>query len=148
MNKPLSDSLDLIELTSVINKRFLKHNGDYQRLLVLKTNNIKASSNTEITAYHYADSEEGKKMANNILKMFDNNSIKHKSIDEYSRIFTDFEDISFAKNILPAITFIEMGTHISTDKKTLKVSSNKKNIADLITNGLLLDYSKLDFEDN
>jgi len=148
LNNPTNDSLDLIDFTSEVNKRYLKHTGDYQRLLVIKTDNILANKKTNVSVYHYAESKEGKKMADNILKIIDKSSIKHMSVEDYSKVFTDFKDVSFAKNILPAITFIEMGTEISQNEKSFQISSNKKRIADLITNGLLSDYSKLDFEDN
>ncbi len=148
LGNTLNASLDLIELANLINKRYLKHKGTYQRVLIIKTDNSKVGSRTDATVYHYAASKEGKKMADNILGIFDKNSVKHRSIEEYSTVFTDFKNISFAKNILPAITFVEMGTNIPNNKKTLKISSNKKNITDLITNGILSDYSRVEFEDN
>ncbi len=148
LNNYQNDSLNLIDLVSLVNKRYLRHNGDYQRLLVLKTNELSAKSKTDVTVYHYAESKEGKKMAGNILHMLGRNTIKHKDIEKYSETFTKFADVSFAKNLLPTVTFIEMGPKPLDSKKSLKVSSDRKNIADLLTNGILSDYSKLEFQDN
>jgi len=148
LNSSSNDSLELIDFVSVINKKYLKHNGGYQRLLVINTDDIGTKSKTDVTVYHYAESEEGKKFADNILKVFGKNTIKYKSLKEYSEVFIDAKNIAFAKNILPTITFIDMGTKSATDKKTLKVTTDKKNIADLITSGILSDYSNTVFEDN
>jgi N-acetylmuramoyl-L-alanine amidase len=148
LDNSLNDSLNLMDFASLVNKRYLRHNGAYQRLLVIKADDDLTKSKTEVTVYHYAESREGKKMANNILKVLGGNTVKHKSIGEYSQIFTDFKDVSFAKNILPTITFIEMGRKSDKTVKTLRVSSNKRNIVDLITSGILSDYSTLQFDDN
>ena len=148
LNSSSNDSLDLIDFVSVINKKYLIHSGDYQRLLVINTDDISTKSKTDVTVYHYAESEEGKKFADNILKVFGKNTINYKSLNEYAEVFIDAKNIAFAKNILPTITFIDMGTKSANDKKTLKVTTNKKNIADLITNGILSDYSNTVFEDN
>ena len=148
LNSSSKDSLELIDFVSVINKKYLKHTGDYQRLLVINTDDISAKSKTDVRVYHYAESKEGKEFADNILKMFGKNNIKLKTLNEYSAVFVDDKDIAFAKNILPTITFIDMGTKSANNKKTLKVTTNKKNIADLITSGILSDYSNTVFDDN
>ncbi len=148
LNSSPNDSLGLIDFVSVINKKYLKHNGDYQRLLVINTDDMSTKSKTDVTVYHYEESKEGKEFADNILKVFGKNSIKYTSLNEYSEVFIDAKNIAFAKNILPTITFIDMGAKGANNKKTLKVTINKKNIADLITSGILSDYSNTVFEDN
>ncbi|MBT8306271.1 MAG: N-acetylmuramoyl-L-alanine amidase [Maribacter sp.] len=148
LNSSSKDSLELIDFVTVINKKFLKHTGDYQRLLVINTQNISTNLKTDVAVYHYAESQEGKKFADNIVKMFGKNTVKLQTLNEYSEVFVDDKDITFAKNILPTITFIDMGLKSTNDKKTLKVTTNRKNVADLITSGILSDYSNTVFEDN
>ncbi|MCP4975980.1 MAG: hypothetical protein GY931_07430 [Maribacter sp.] len=148
LNSSSKDSLELIDFATVINKKYLKHTGDYQRLLVINTHDISAKAKTDVAVYHYAESKEGKEFADNILKMFGKNTIKLKTLNEYSEVFVNDKDVTFAKNILPTITFIDMGTKSTNNKKTLKVTTNMKNIADLITSGILSDYSNTVFEDN
>ena len=148
LNSSPKDSLDLIDFVSVINKKYLKHNGDYQRLLVINTDDMSTKSKNDVMVYHYAESKEGKEFADNILKMFGKNTIKYTALNEYSEVFIDANNIAFAKNILPTITFIDIGTKGANDIKTLKVTTNKKNIADLITSGIFSDYSNTVFEDN
>ena len=142
------DSLDLIDYVGIVNKKYLKHNGDYQRLMVIDNGGIATRAKTDITVYHYAESEESKRFADNILRVFSKNTVKREALNDYSKMCTDFEDITFAKNSLPPITFIIMGSKSVSDNKTLKVNSNRNSIANLITNGILSDYSSTEFEDN
>jgi len=146
LNSSTNDSLGLIDFVSVVNKKFLKHKGNYQRLLVIDLNEVALKSETGVVVSHYENSEEGKKFADNILDVFGKNILKYKSPAKYSEVFIDPKNIAFAKNVLPTITFIEMGAQ--TNKKTIKVTTNKKNIADLITRGILSDYSNTEFEED
>lgn len=146
LNYSKKDASGLLDLTSVINKKYLKHNGHYQRVLVINSNGGSNGSLTDVTVYHNANSKEGRKMADNLLMVIGKNRLKQKSLEEYAGVFNDFNRVSFAKNLLPTLTFVELGEKKKTDIKSLEVSSNKKNIADLIANGILLDYSKLEFE--
>ncbi|WP_273275257.1 hypothetical protein [Maribacter polysiphoniae] len=142
------DSLGLIDYVGEINKKYLKHNGDYQRLVVMNVDEVNPKTKTDVMVYHYAESEESKRFAANILKVFGGNVVKQGSLEDYSKVFTDFKSIAFAKNILPPITFINMGSEPADDQKTMKVTANRENIANLITNGILSDYSNTEFEEN
>jgi N-acetylmuramoyl-L-alanine amidase len=142
------DSLNLIDYVGIVNKKYLRHNGDYQRLMVIDNGGIATRAKTDITVYHYAESEESKRFADNILRVFSKKTVKREALNDYSEMCTDFEDITFAKNSLPPITFIIMGSKSVADNKTLQVNANKNSIANLITNGILSDYSSTEFEDN
>ncbi|WP_282053524.1 hypothetical protein [Maribacter luteus] len=144
----VKDSLDLIDYVSVVNKKYLKHNGDYQRLMIIDNSDAIAKTKAEVTVYHYAERVESKRFADNILKVLGKNEINHESLDDYSKVFTDFKNIAFAKNILPPITFIDMDSKSDGEHKTIKVAADKKNITNLITNGILSDYTNTEFNDN
>lgn len=132
----------------VVNKRYLKHSGKYQRLLIIQENDGISKSGLDVTIYHHDSSLKGKKLANNIQRMFQDRSVKQKYIKNSAGVFTDQKDLYLAKNTLPTMTYIEIGQNPKSDGGTFKARSNKKNLTDLITNGILMDYSKLDFEDN
>ena len=148
LDSSLKDSLDLIDYVGIVNKKYLRHNGDYQRFVVIDNGGITSNTRTDIAVYHYAESRESKRFADNMLRVFSKNTVKREALNDYSKMFTDFEDIAFAKNSLPPITFIVMGSISVSDDKTLKVNGNKNNIANLITNGILSDYSNTEFGDN
>ncbi|MGB5437730.1 MAG: hypothetical protein WBM98_17680 [Maribacter sp.] len=147
-NSDIKDSLNLIDFVSVVNKKYLKHNGNYQRLMVIDNGGINSKTKTDISVYHYAESGESKRFADNMLMVFGKNTIKREALNDYSEMCTDFDDITFAKNSLPPITFIIMGPKMGDADKTIKVTATKNNIANLIANGILLDYSNTEFEDN
>lgn len=144
----VKDSLDLIDYVSVVNKKYLKHNGDYQRLMIIDNSDAISKTNAEVTVYHYAEREESKRLADNILKVLGEDGINHETLDDYSMVFTDFKNIAFAKNILPPITFIDMDSKSDAEHKTIKVAADKDNITNLITDGILSDYTNTEFIDN
>ncbi|MEK6153358.1 hypothetical protein WIW50_08860 [Flavobacteriaceae bacterium 3-367] len=121
-----------------INKRYLKHNGKYQRLLVIQERISTTGPGIDVTLYHHETSAEGKKLANNIRRMFRERNIRTRYFKSYSEVFKDKGGLYLAKNILPTMTYIEIDRNPKARKRTL---------ADIITNGVLLDYSDLDFED-
>ena len=85
-------------------------------------------------------------MVDNLLLALGKNKIEQKYLNDYAGVFNDFKRVSFAKNLLPTLTFVEIGEVDKSEVKSVKVSSNKNNIADMITGGILMDYSKLEFE--
>lgn len=147
LNYSGKDDSNLLDLTTIINKKYLMHSGHYQRVLVFKNNGDVKNAQTNITLYHNANSKDGRKMVDNLLLTLGENKIKQKSLNDYAGVFNDFKRVSFAKNLLPTLTFVEIGEKGKSEVKSVKISSNKKNIADMITGGILRDYSKLEFED-
>lgn len=130
-----------------INKRYLKHHGTYQRLLVVQERISTAQPGLDVTLYHHQTSTEGKKLADNIQRMFRERNVKTKYFKSYSEVFADRGGLYLAKNILPKMTYIEITGRTGTGKRAFRNISNKKKLTDIITNGVLLDYSDLDFED-
>ncbi|WP_411028915.1 hypothetical protein [Spongiimicrobium sp. 3-5] len=131
-----------------VNKRYLKHSGKYQRLLVIGENDGSQPSEIGVTIYHHEGSEEGKKLASNIQQMFEKRSIRQKYFKNYSEVFSDKDNLYFAKNTLPTMTYIEIGKHAKNGRTAFETAFSKKSLTDVIAKGILMDYSKLDFEDN
>lgn len=49
LDNSLNDSLNLMDFASLVNKRFLRHNGAYQRVLVIKADDDLTKFKTEVT---------------------------------------------------------------------------------------------------
>jgi len=130
----------------VVNKRYLQNTGKYQRVLFIRTENIVNSGNLNVAVYHYNKSTQGQRFAQNLQNVFKEKSISSKSSYEASLIFEDQNSLYLARNMLPAISLltIESGSNISDSKISLK--PNKKEIANLISNGIINDYVDLEFE--
>lgn len=133
-----------------INKKFLQHSGKYQRLLITRVKGEITNSYCDVSIYHHVASKDGKRIANNIQNLFQEQSIARKTVDQYKEIFTDKHNLYLAKNALPAITLIELETSSEkslANKNTMIVRSNKALFTDLIANGVLNDYAELNLQD-
>lgn len=138
------------EYLETINKKFLQHTGKYQRLLITRVKGEISNAYCDVSIYHHVTSKDGKRIANNIQNLFQEQSISRKTIDRYKDVFTDKHNIYLAKNALPAITLIELETSTEKSleyKNTMIVRSNKALFTDLIANGVLNDYAELNLQD-
>ena len=143
----MADLSQMQEYVEIINKKFLKHQGKYQRLVITRVNNAITDNQCEVSVFHHGTSENGRSIADNIQKVLKQHSIKNRPFEDYNEIFTDRNNLYLAKNALPPITLIE----IDSDKKpTVKdgiiVNSNQELLSNLIASGILNDYTDLEIE--
>ncbi len=129
---------------SAINKRYLRNNGKYQRLLLVqeKSTDIKVSA---VSVHHFDTSIDGKNLASNIRDIFKKNWKSIVINEEDTPPLHNEATIYFSNNVLPSVTTIDLNFDVS--KKEGKVKSIETNIAELITSGILKDYSNTDFSD-
>lgn len=142
------ESIPLSEYVEAINKRCLKNSGTYQRLIVLRINESEPSSETIVSIYDHEKSKDGKNMAKNLVNIFKKNDVRQKSKVAQTNDFTNEASVYLARNVLPITTFIEIGSPKIDEDKAAKENTNKKDFANLITTGILMDYSKLEFGDD
>jgi|GEM_PF-989741 len=146
----MADMEQMQEYLETINKKFLQHSGKYQRLLITRVKGEISNNYCDVSIYHHVTSKDGKRIANNIENLFQEQSITRRAVKKYKEIFTDKHNLYLAKNALPAITLIELETSSEkslADKNTLILKSNKALFTDLIANGVLNDYAELNFQD-
>lgn len=143
----MADLSQMQEYVEIINKKYLKHQGKYQRLLITRVNNNITEEHCKVSVYHHNSSENGRRIASNIQHVFNENSIESKPFKEYTEIFTDKNNLYLAKNVLPAITLIQIGNDKKpTIEDIILVNSNQEIFSSLITNGVLNDYADLEIE--
>jgi N-acetylmuramoyl-L-alanine amidase len=143
----MADLSQMQEYVEIINKKYLKHHGKYQRLLITRVNTNITEKHCEVSVYHHNSSEDGRSIAANIQRVFNENSIESKPFKEYTEIFTDKNNLYLAKNALPAITLIEIGKGKKpTIEDGILVKSNQELLSNLITSGVLNDYADLEIE--
>ncbi len=141
---PLSQMQEYVE---IINKKYLKHQGKYQRLLITRVNDDITDEHCEVSVYHHNSSEDGRRIAANIQRTFNENSIESKPFREYTEIFTDKNNLYLAKNALPPITLIEIGNGKKlTIEDTILVNADQELLSNIITSGVLNDYADLEIE--
>ncbi|MEM9075758.1 MAG: hypothetical protein AAGC43_01920 [Bacteroidota bacterium] len=149
---PYSDDKDSgIQLmgtyVEAINKRYLKHSGKYQRLLIIRANG-QIKGKIDVSVYHHEKSEEGQRLAQNLREVFQKHSIKNRSYKNIEAIFEDNNTLYLAKNVLPAVSLLDIdGTSKESKAKSIEVVSNKKDLARWLANGILKDYADLKIEE-
>jgi len=143
----MADLSQMQEYVETINKKYLKHHGKYQRLIITRVNNNITEKHCEVSVYHHNSSENGRSIAANIQRIFNENSIESKPFKEYTEIFTDKNNLYLAKNALPAITLVEIDSRKKpTIEDGILVKSNQELLSNLITSGVLNDYADLEIE--
>ncbi|NDV15094.1 hypothetical protein GO009_03580 [Muricauda sp. TY007] len=130
----------------VINKRYIQNAGKYQRVLFIRAENVSGSGNMDVAVYHYNKSAQGQRFAENIQHVFKENSVSNITIDEASLIFEDQNSLYLARNILPAISLLTIENATNTSKSKISIKPNKKEFANLISNGIINDYVDLEFQ--
>lgn len=144
----INENTDLGEYTAMINKLYLKNNGQYQRLLLMNLNDATTINTAKITLAHYDKSKEGQKLALNIGKIFQNQNILKKSSEEYTEVFKDKTNLYLAKNVLPVMTFIKIESDSLITENYESADKDEISFSDLIFKGIFRDYTNLEFEED
>ncbi|WP_190809928.1 N-acetylmuramoyl-L-alanine amidase [Flagellimonas sp. S3867] len=131
-----------------INKRYLQNSGKYQRLLVIRANGLIENGKMDVAVYHHQKSENSQRFAENIQKVFKDNSVSNRSYKDVERIFEDRNSLYLATNTLPAVSLLTIDGNSKTNSPNgIPVRSDKNNFTSLITSGILKDYADLEIED-
>ncbi len=133
---------NLGELTGIVNKKYLKHNGSYQRFLMIRDVR-KDKKGISITMQHYDKSADGLRLAESFRDIFKKNAIGRIKTDQGISPFTDELNVYLAKNLLPSVTIM----HINEEPDGITVRSGKSKLSELITKGILQDHANLNFTD-
>lgn len=147
-SKKEKEELELMgAYVEAINKRFLKHSGKYQRLLVIRANG-EIKGRMDVSVYHHEKSNEGKRLAQNLREVFAKHGIKNRSSKDIEAIFEDENTLYLAKNVLPAVSLLDIdGGSDESNAKSIEVISNKNSMAQWLANGILKDYADLKIEE-
>lgn len=135
---------ELGSYVGIINKKYLRNNGSYQRLLVVQQKSTSAKDFT-ISVHHNNKSREGKRLASNLQDIFAKNWVSRPVTEKSISPFNDETTIYLAKNVLPSVTTIDF--NLNPSEKGIKIKSVKTDLAKIITGGILQDYSNTNFSD-
>jgi len=133
----------------IINKRFLRNSGKYQRLLMVRANGEMDRKNLDISIYHHDSNDDGERLAANIQNVFKRYNTNKIVVQGSPDTFAGKENLFLAKNLLPALTLVEIGNQSTYEKqiKSLSVRPDKKALATWLGNGIFRDYAELEIED-
>jgi len=142
----LTNSQKMGEYIQIINKRYIQNSGKYQRVLFIRANGVTGRNTMNVAVYHYNKSEQGQRFAQNIQNVFRENSISSKSFKDIDMIFEDRNSLYLAKNILPAISLLTLENATEISKQKINVRPDKKQLANILSNGIMNDYVDLEIE--
>ena len=135
------------QYTEAINKRYIQNMGKYQRVLVIRANEVTAKGNMNLAVYHYNKSEEGQRLAENIQNVFKKYRVSNRSGKDVNMVFEDSSSLFLARNVLPAVSLLTMeNASTKTGSEKISVRPDKKLLANLLTNGIMNDYVDLEIE--
>lgn len=131
----------------VINKRYLKNAGKYQRILVINLNEtVKDSKYFEVSVFHHSKSLEGERFAKSLQSVFNKNSIANGQKDN-TEVFTNSNNLYLATNVLPAVTMIDIGdTRNPSIEERISITSREEILTNIVTSGVLTDYANISLE--
>ena len=130
---------------TIINRKYLINKGNYQRLLAVQQENQNDTKESRVSVHHFNDGNEGKKLASNLQDIFKKNWKSNVIVEEGVSPSTDESVIYLSKNVLPSVTTIDF--NFDPSKKAGTDKWIKKDLAKLITTGILNDYSNTSFSD-
>lgn len=134
------------QYVDVVNKRYLKNQGKYQRLLILRGNGSLQSKNLDVSFYHHDGSDEGEKLADNLEAIFGRYSKKTGKSKDTPSVFADNQSLFLARNMLPPITVLSISDAVAQPVRHL-VRKDQRALTRWIANGMLQDYADLEIED-
>ncbi|MFD0798825.1 hypothetical protein ACFQZJ_15245 [Maribacter chungangensis] len=127
---------DFGELTSIVNKRYLKHNGAYQRVLMIRDLKQRKKG-VSIAMHHYDKSADGHGLAVAFRELFKKNALGKVKADQGISPFIDAPNVYLAKNLLPSLTIMD----INGEPNGIPIRSAKSSLPQLVAKGILQDHA-------
>ena len=138
---PLNHLARLKQRVDIINELHKKNRGKYQRLIVTHVDSRSKGQNIDVFFYHHEKSKNGKKLAENVHKTFQEKYKKYQPNRTYTGTFGDRTELYLVRKTHPAMTYIEIGNiRNKKDQKRILEPDNRQALAKWIGEGLLLDF--------
>lgn len=144
----IADKGHMEYFVGTINKHYLQNVGKYQRVVVLNFNQSAESSKYyDVSIFHHGKSPEGERFAQTLQNIFSQNSIKEAKASPIG-IFQNDNNLYLAKNVLPAVTMIDIsGVQKSSGDQRISIIPREKILTSIIANGVMSDYANLSIEE-
>ncbi len=138
---PLNQVARLKQRVDIVNSLYKKNKGKYQRLIVTHVDSRSVGQNIDVFFYHHEKSKNGKKLAKNIHKTFQNKYKKYQPYRTYDGTLGDRTELYMVRKTHPAVAYIEIGNiKNSKDQRRILDPDNRQALAKWIGEGVLLDF--------
>lgn len=141
---PRSQVKRLEQRSDIINSLYRKHRGSkYQRMLSIHVDSRATNENVDVFFYHHGYSVRGKKLADDILKTFDQNYKEFQPNRTYRGSVKPRSSLFVLKHTSPAAVFIELGNIVNKkDQRRILIDDNREALAKWIGEGLMKNFKE------
>ena len=140
---PVNQRIRLKQRVTQINDLYVKHKGQYQRMLAIHIDSRSRGENIDVFFYHHAHSENGKKLASHIHYTFTWKYKKHQPNRSYHGSVKSRSGLYVIKYSYPPTVFIELGNiKNEKDQKRFVLPDNRQALANWICHGILEDRER------
>ncbi len=140
---PLNQKQRLKQRADVINKLYKQNKGKFQRLIVIHVDSRSKGQNIDVFFYHHHNSKRGKKLAQEIHRVFKAKYARHQPGRPYHGTVSARSGLYMIKNTLPPMVYIELGNIRNyRDQLRFVISDNRQALANWIELGILHDRQK------
>ncbi len=129
--------------SSRINRKYLMHHGSYQRVILLE-DNYSVHKNLALAIGHNEHSKEGYRLAHSFGEILRKNSSTKVKNDLHP--FKEETSLYFANNLVPPLIILNFIEGSDKVKNGFYLKSEKKPLVSLLNDGILEDYSQLNFD--
>ena len=145
---PMASFAQMQEYVDLVNKRYVKHWGKYQRLIITRVEEVVERPSWEVSIFHQENNGDSKQIAENLQSLFRDQSAKSQSISRYTEVFKHHNNLYLAKNSLPAVTLIDIGKRETPELiDRISVKRDYLELSTIIAEGVMQDYAKLQLEE-
>ncbi len=137
---PLNQVERLKQRATKINELFRKDKETYKRAIFIHVDSRSKSKQTDVYFYHAPGSKNGKRLAGQIRKTFEEKYKKHQPGRGFTGTVSE-RGLYVLRNTSPVGVFLELGNiQNRQDQKRLVIPNNRQALARWIADGIAADY--------
>lgn len=140
---PVGQKARLFQRSDIINKLYIQNRQrgiEYQRVIAIHVDSRVKSKRIDLFFYHHPGSQIGRMMATRLHRTMESKYQIHRKSGEYHGTVNG-RDLHMLREIKPTGIFIEVANiQNQHDQKRILLASNRRALADWMTEGLLKDY--------
>lgn len=130
-----------------VNKRFLRNNGKYQRVLLIRSRVLDGALPIKVALFHDNKNEKGQRLAVNIQQALKGNSVSQTKATGGDMALQDRDGLYLSNNILPAMSLLTLENLGPRPDGNIVVRPNRERFVDWISHGIMNDYVELGIEE-
>ncbi len=139
-NIPLDQVKRLRQRTHEVNKLYKQDNEAYRRCLIIHVDSRSKRKQIDVFFYHHKKSKNGKKLASELNRIFDEKYAQHQPSRGFSGTVSE-RNLYLLRNTTPVSVFIELGNIQNyRDQQRFVKADNRQALANWLYEGIKKDF--------